>query len=133
MERGFSILSIDAICASVQNGITPPMMREYRPMAAPFAERRVAEPPTHVSFGRRIVRSDGNAQKSLTAPEKRAPAECHKRGQAVWKRPGIAVLGDSALGASALESRSLGLWGLGDASVHRWRRSDATGAATAQP
>src|SRR3954462_2287311 len=45
----------------------------------------------------------------------------------------IAVLGDSALGASALESRSLGLWGLGDASVHRWRRSDATGAATAQP
>ena len=49
-------------------------------MAAPFAERRVAEPPTHVSFGRRIVRSDGNAQKSLTAPEKRAPAECHKRG-----------------------------------------------------
>src|SRR6266480_916247 len=80
MERGFSILSIDAICASVQNGITPPMMREYRPMAAPFAERRVAEPPTHVPFGRRIVRSDGNAQKSLTAPEKRAPAECHKRG-----------------------------------------------------
>jgi hypothetical protein len=56
------------------------MMREYRPMAAPFAERRVAEPPTHVSFGRRIVRSDGNVQKSLTGPEKRAPAECHKRG-----------------------------------------------------
>src|SRR5947207_9790023 len=45
----------------------------------------------------------------------------------------IAVLGDSALEASALESRSLGLWGLGDASVHRWRRSDVTGAATAQP
>src|SRR5437868_1479368 len=87
MERGFSILSIDAICASVQNGITPPMMREYRPMAAPFAERRVAEPPTHVSFGRRIVRSDGNAQKSLTAPEKRAPAECHKRGDCVEKLP----------------------------------------------
>src|SRR5207253_654403 len=34
---------------------------------------------------------------------------------------------------AALESRSLGLWGLGDASVHRWRRSDATDAATAQP
>src|SRR5438270_60141 len=45
----------------------------------------------------------------------------------------VVVLGDSALGASALESRSWGLWGLGDASVHRWRRSDATGAATAQP
>jgi hypothetical protein len=68
MERGFSILSIDAICASVQNGITPPMMREYRPMAAPFAERGVAEPPT-LSFRRGIVRSDGNAQKSVTAPE----------------------------------------------------------------
>ena len=38
-------------------------------MAAPFAEREVAEPPTHVPFGRRIVRSDGNAQKSMTAPE----------------------------------------------------------------
>jgi hypothetical protein len=56
------------------------MMREYRPMAAPFVERGVAEPPNHILFGRRIVRSDGNAQKSMTAPEKRASAECRKRG-----------------------------------------------------
>jgi hypothetical protein len=48
------------------------MMREYRPMAAPFAERGLAVPPTHVLFGPRIVRSDGNAQKSMTAPEKQA-------------------------------------------------------------
>src|SRR5204863_2796930 len=41
--------------------------------------------------------------------------------------------GDSALGESALEILKLGASGVGDASVHRWRRSDATGAATAQP
>src|SRR5439155_23929814 len=50
--------------------------------------------------------------------------------QAVWKHREIAVLADSARGEAALESRSLGLWGLGDASVHRWRRSDAADAAT---
>lgn len=50
-------------------------------MAAPFAGREVAEPPTHVPFGRRIVRSEGNAQKSMTGPEKRAPAECRKSGR----------------------------------------------------
>src|SRR5712691_3130768 len=55
------------------------------------------------------------------------------RGQVVWKRRGIAVLGDSALDESGLESWSLGLRGLGDASVHRWRRSDAADAATALP
>src|SRR5216683_4886004 len=53
--------------------------------------------------------------------------------QAVWKQGEIAVLADSARGEGALESRSLGLWGLGDASVHRRRRSAATDAATAQP
>src|SRR5205085_6296028 len=39
--------------------------------------------------------------------------------------------GDSALGESALEILKLGASGVGDASVHRWRRSDATGATTA--
>src|SRR6202049_503416 len=35
-------------------------------------------------------------------------------------------------GRSCFRIPKLGAWGLGDASVHRWRRSDATGAATAQ-
>src|SRR5437016_1489182 len=52
--------------------------------------------------------------------------------QAVWKHREIAVVADSARGEAALESRSLGLWGFGDASVHRWRRSDAADAATEQ-
>jgi len=55
------------------------MMREYRPMAAPFAGREAAEPPTHVPFGRRIVRSEGNAQKSMTAPENGRPPKSQKR------------------------------------------------------
>src|ERR1700704_2406912 len=42
-------------------------------------------------------------------------------------------VGDSALVEAALESRNLGLRGCGDASVHRWRRSDATDAATKEP
>ncbi len=54
------------------------------------------------------------------------------RGQAEWKQREIAVLADSIVGGSALESRSLGLRGLDDASVHRWRRSDAADAAAAQ-
>src|SRR6266849_8886935 len=37
------------------------------------------------------------------------------------------------MGESVLESRSLGLRGLGDASVYRWRRSDAADAAAALP
>src|SRR5438874_3588988 len=41
--------------------------------------------------------------------------------------------GDSALGESALEILKLGASGVGDASVHRWRRSAATDAATEQP
>jgi hypothetical protein len=44
-------------------------MREYRPIAVPFEERGLAKPPTLVLFGRRIVRSDSNAQKSMTARE----------------------------------------------------------------
>src|SRR6266566_7824950 len=51
----------------------------------------------------------------------------------MWKHREIVVLADSARGEAALESRSLGLWGFGDASVHRWRRSDAADAATEQP
>ena len=43
------------------------------------------------------------------------------------------MLSDSALSEFALESRSLRALGMGDASVHRWRRSDATGAAAALP
>src|SRR6266700_3048770 len=50
----------------------------------------------------------------------------------MWKRREIEVTADSIRGESALESRSLGLWGLDDASVHRWRRSDAADAAAAQ-
>jgi len=37
--------------------------------------------------------------------------------QAVWKQREIAVLADSIWGQSALESRSLGLWGL---TMHRF-------------
>ena len=47
-------------------------------MAAPFAGREVAEPPTHVPSGRRIVRSEGNAQKSMTAPENGRPPNVAK-------------------------------------------------------
>src|SRR5438477_13181906 len=36
-------------------------------------------------------------------------------------------------GCSCFKIRSLGLRGLGDASVHRWRRSAATDTASAQP
>src|SRR6195256_3194517 len=48
------------------------------------------------------------------------------------KQRAIEVTADSALGESVLESRSLGLRGLDDASVYRWRRSDAADAAAAQ-
>src|SRR5947209_5438934 len=61
-----------------------------------------------------------------------ANRERQKSTEAVWKQREIAVLTDSIMGGSALESRSLGLWGLDDASVHRWRRSAATDAATEQ-
>src|SRR6266487_811309 len=50
----------------------------------------------------------------------------------MWKRREIEVTADSALGESVLESRSLGLRGLDDASVYRWRRSNAADAAAAQ-
>src|SRR5271155_1413979 len=43
------------------------------------------------------------------------------------------MLADSTRGEYTLESRRLGASGVGYASVHRWRRSAATGAAAAQP
>src|SRR6266542_4346553 len=61
-----------------------------------------------------------------------ATADGRLSTEPVWKRHEIAPAADSALGESALESRSLGLWGLDDASVHRWRRSHAADAAAAQ-
>jgi hypothetical protein len=53
-------------------------------------------------------------------------ANGRKKVQAVWKSTEIARLADSALGEAALEPETWGLRGLGDASVHRWRSSDAT-------
>jgi len=52
-------------------------------------------------------------------------------GCRLWKRPGIAVLGDSALGPSLLESEA---WGLGLAMQSLIEaRSDARALPTAQP
>src|SRR5947207_15514507 len=45
----------------------------------------------------------------------------------------IAVLGDSALGASAYESRSWGIWGLADAWVNKGRGWVGTAALPAHP
>src|SRR6266700_4689192 len=50
----------------------------------------------------------------------------------MWKQREIEVTAVSALGESVLESRSLGLRGLDDASVYRWRRSNAADAAAVQ-
>src|SRR5436190_3723423 len=62
---------------------------------------------------------------SLNAESARIP-----QSRAVSTQPGARLCGngagDSALGESALEILKLGASGVGDASVHRWRRSDAT-------
>jgi hypothetical protein len=56
-------------------------MREYRPIAAPFEERGLAEQPTLVLFGRRIVRSDGNAQKSYDGAGRTSVDRMFQKGQ----------------------------------------------------
>src|SRR5437762_10622323 len=60
-----------------------------------------------------------------------SPLKCMRRYQAMTGMgPGCVETaldfgaGDSALGESALEILKLGASGVGDASVHRWRRSD---------
>src|SRR3954470_17035813 len=53
--------------------------------------------------------------------------------QAVWKRHEVKGPGGFRVDRYCFRILKLGDFGDGDASVHRWRRSDATGAATAQP
>src|SRR5437016_5632724 len=77
-------------------------------------------------------RKRGTTCSPFSLPGKRTVLRGPLWVQAVWKHREIAVVADSARGEAALESRSLGLWGFGDASVHRWRRSDAADAATEQ-
>src|SRR5437667_10300610 len=92
MERGLSILWIDAICGSVQNSMTPPEKNVVRRIGKPTLYERGCHrpifrhhclkqsacgracwptPDVRMFLFRRIVRPDGNAQKSMPATENR--------------------------------------------------------------
>src|SRR5205823_329921 len=101
--------------------------------------RAVFLPPDHSHDGDQTRLSDAATVRGLSAQpggvkvrfppdsaDVRARREGRLRGQAVWKRPGDSRAGRFRPGGVCFRIPKLGAWGLGDASVHRWRRSDAT-------
>jgi len=81
--------------------------------------------PTYVSLALSDIRGCSPPLIGLNIGPGSASVLNSALGAAVVETAWIAVLA-IRLGRLALESRSLGLGGFGDSSVHRWRRSEAT-------
>src|SRR5437764_12434806 len=95
--------------------------------AIPYAASSASSSRTAVSSRSRTSRTPSEHLMSCSTP---SPG---RWSQAVWKRHEVKGPGGFRVDRYCFRILKLGEFGDGDAWAHRWRRSDATGAATAQP